>query len=138
MRPYRDRARVFLAGRKGFARIAVRTGVPVVPLVTAGAQASFVVLTQGRALARALRLDRSLHWHSLPISLAIPWGVAIGPASFLPYFPAPVKVIVEVGEPIDPNDFEGDENDRVNAIYEATESQLQHRLTRLHNEGRVR
>jgi hypothetical protein len=37
--------------------LAVEAGVPFVPVVTAGAGQSLLVLSDGRRLARALRLD---------------------------------------------------------------------------------
>ena len=38
--------------------------------------------------------------NSLPIQLAAPWGLMIGPACALPYLPLPTKVTVTIGEPI--------------------------------------
>jgi len=100
MRPYQDRRKVVLAGRKGFARIAREHGVPIVPIVSAGSHETLIVLSQGRRLAKALRLPRWARVHSLPIMLALPWGVLAGPTCALPYLPLPAKVTVEVGEAI--------------------------------------
>src|SRR5690606_18711728 len=74
MRPYRDRTKVVLAGRKGFAKLALEHDVPVLPLVSAGSHETLIVLSQGRRVARALRLHRWARLHSLPIMLAAPWG----------------------------------------------------------------
>lgn len=100
MRPYRDRAKVVLAGRKGFARLSLDHEVPVVPLVSAGSHETLIVLSQGRRIAKALRLPRWARLHSLPIMLAAPWGVLAGPTCALPYLPLPAKVTVQVGHSI--------------------------------------
>ncbi len=100
LRPYRDRRKVVLAGRKGFARLAIEHGVPVVPLVSAGSHETLIVLSQGRRLAKALRLDRWARLHSLPVMLAFPWGLMAGPTCALPYVPLPAKVTVQIGDSI--------------------------------------
>jgi len=105
LRPYRDRRKVVLAGRKGFARLSLAHGVPVVPLVSAGSHETLIVLRQGRRLAKALRLDRWARLHSLPVMLAFPWGLMVGPTCALPYLPLPAKVTVQIGEPIDTDAF---------------------------------
>lgn len=99
LRPFRDRKRVNLAGRTGFVRLARRTGVPIVPVVSAGGHENLVVLTQGKQLARRIGMDR-FKIHSFPVLLAMPWGLVWGPKLLLPYFPLPSKIAVEIGEPI--------------------------------------
>ncbi len=51
-RPWSERDRVDLAGHKGFVRLALRTGVPVVPVVTHGSHHAVVVVARGTRLAR--------------------------------------------------------------------------------------
>lgn len=97
MRPYQDRNRVVFGGRKGYLRLALRAGVPIVPVVAAGAHATFVVLDDGRWLARALGLDRMFRLKVWPISLALPWGLMVGT---VPYFPLPTKIVIEVLPPL--------------------------------------
>jgi len=88
-RPFGERNRVVLAGRTGFLELALRTQVPVLPVVTAGAQEQYVVLTRGEGLARALGLKRRLRSNVLPIAFSLPWGV--GPA-LPPYVPLPTQI----------------------------------------------
>ena len=59
-RPSWESAKIDFAGRTGFARLALKHGVPVVPVVAIGGQETALFLGQGRRLARALRLDRTL------------------------------------------------------------------------------
>lgn len=101
LRPYRDRRKVVLAGRKGFCRLGLEHRVPIVPVVSAGAHETLIVLSQGRRLAKALRLPRWARLHSLPVMLAFPWGLLAGPTCALPYLPLPAKITVQIGKPID-------------------------------------
>lgn len=96
-RPWSERHRVDLHGRTGFVRLALRHGVPVVPLVSHGSHDAIIVLTRGEGLARGLGFGR-LRIKVMPILLGPPWGIA--PVQ-LPTWPLPTKVTVRVCEPID-------------------------------------
>lgn len=98
-RPWTARHEVRFDGRKGFIRLAREAGVPIVPVVSAGGHDTFITLTDGRRLAKALRLDRLARLKVLPISLALPWGVNVG--DFFGHLPFPAKIRVEVLDPID-------------------------------------
>jgi 1-acyl-sn-glycerol-3-phosphate acyltransferase len=102
LRPWSARHEVRFVGRQGYARLAMETGAPIVPVVTAGAHESFVVLRQGRGVARAVGIARWLRFKSFPVTLSVPWGLCVGPMAFLPYVPLPAKVTVEFGAPIEP------------------------------------
>lgn len=97
LRPYADRDQVVFGGRRGYMRLAIREGVPIVPVVAAGAHATFVVLDDGRRIAQGLRLHRWARMDVLPVSFMLPWGVTLG---VLPYFPLPTKILIEVLEPM--------------------------------------
>jgi 1-acyl-sn-glycerol-3-phosphate acyltransferase len=96
-RPWTERHLVDLHGRVGFVRLALRTQVPVIPIVAHGSHDVIIVLTRGDTLARRLGLDR-LRINVLPVVLGPPWGIA--PVQ-LPTWPLPAKVTVRVCEPID-------------------------------------
>jgi 1-acyl-sn-glycerol-3-phosphate acyltransferase len=96
-RPWTERHRVDLHGRTGFVRLALRHGVPVVPLVAHGSHDVIFVLTRGETLARWLGFNR-LRINVMPIVLGPPWGIA--PVQ-LPTWPLPAKVSARVCEPID-------------------------------------
>ncbi|CAM3987016.1 1-acyl-sn-glycerol-3-phosphate acyltransferase [Smaragdicoccus niigatensis] len=89
---WRDRNRILFGGRTGYARLAIDNGVPIVPVVTAGAGDSLFVLTDGQDLAKALDLPRRLRLKALPLTVSIPWGVSIGVPALLPYVPLPVQI----------------------------------------------
>jgi 1-acyl-sn-glycerol-3-phosphate acyltransferase len=90
-RPFRDRNKVVLAGRKGFLKLALRSGVPIVPVVTAGTHEQLIVLRRGDQLARRLHAHRWARTEVLPIVLSLPWGLTTG---FLPYLPLPAQTTV--------------------------------------------
>lgn len=93
---YADRNHIVFGGRSGFAQVAMDEGVPIVPIVTAGAGESLLVLSDGERLARALHLDTKLRVKALPISLSLPWGLNVGMAGMLPYLPLPTKLHTRV------------------------------------------
>src|SRR4051795_11423098 len=68
LRPWTKRDEAILAGRKGFVRMAIKTGVPIVPIATVGGPDSMPVLATGRRLARLLQLDRIARLKMFPIS----------------------------------------------------------------------
>ena len=96
-RPYSQRWRVRFAGRRGYARTALRAGVPIVPVAHAGAHETLIVLSSGHRLARAMQLHRIARADVFPIHLSLPWGLAIGP---WPHLPVPTRLRYLVGAPI--------------------------------------
>ena len=97
LRPWTKRDEAVLAGRKGFVRMAIKTGVPIVPIATVGGPDSMPVLTRGRTLAKALQIDKLARIKVFPIALSAPWG--LGPA-ILPEIPFPTKIRTAFQEPI--------------------------------------
>ncbi|WP_304113792.1 1-acyl-sn-glycerol-3-phosphate acyltransferase [Mycolicibacterium bacteremicum] len=93
---WEDRNRIMFGGRSGFARLAIDNGVPIVPIVTAGAGESLFVISSGERLARATRLDKLLRLKTAPISVSLPWGLNIGAVGLLPYLPLPSKLHTRV------------------------------------------
>ncbi|QWC84325.1 1-acyl-sn-glycerol-3-phosphate acyltransferase [Nocardioidaceae bacterium] len=105
-KPVGERHRIKLDGRDGFAQVAVDHGVPVVPVVTAGAGESLLVLSDGRRLAAALDLPRRLRMETLPVTLSVPWGLNVGLVGLLPYLPLPTKLSTAVLPPMRPHEHE--------------------------------
>ena len=118
---FADRNKIVFSGRRGFARIAAEQGVPIVPIVTAGAGESLFVLWDGQELARALHADTALRMKVLPVSVSLPWGFSVGVAGLLPYLPIPTKLVTCVLDPMWPTDGETAEafGDRVEAAMQA-------------------
>jgi len=98
MRPFRARHRVVFGPRRGYLQLAIRRGVPIIPVVTAGAQSTFIVLNEGKGTAKLLGLDRLFRIKVWPWTLSLPWGLTFGPPP--PHFPLPTRIFIEVLEPI--------------------------------------
>ncbi|MBU3750701.1 MAG: acyltransferase family protein, partial [Mycobacterium sp.] len=111
-KPFAERNRIVFGGRSGFARLAIEEQVPIVPIVTAGAGESLLVLSDGERLARALRLDRLLRVKALPVSVSVPWGLNVGVVGMLPYLPLPTKLHTRVLPAVTPAAGEEADADR--------------------------
>lgn len=96
-RPWSDRNRIDFDGRKGFVKLALREGVPVVPVVGHGAHESLFVISRGDAFSSALGFDR-MRTTVMPLVWQLPWGVSL---PFVPGIPMPVKISIQVGPPMD-------------------------------------
>jgi 1-acyl-sn-glycerol-3-phosphate acyltransferase len=130
-RPSWESSKIDFAGRRGFARLALEYGVPVVPVVAIGGQETALFLGQGRRLARALRLDKAFRIKVLPPVLGPPVGPTI---MDLPIrFPIPAKITISVGRPIDLREKLGRNADAEEA-YELVTTNMQRTLTRLGHE----
>jgi len=130
---WRDRNRVQFHGRSGFARLAMDQGVPIVPVVTAGAGESLFVISNGRRIAQSLQLPRLLRMKALPVSASIPWGINVGVVGMLPYLPLPTKLITAVMAPMypEPDESPADFAARVEAAMQARLDALVHERTPL-------
>jgi 1-acyl-sn-glycerol-3-phosphate acyltransferase len=132
-RPSWEGGKVDFGGRKGFIKLALETGVPIVPVVSVGGQETALFLSRGAGLAKALRLDRTARLKVLPISLALPWGLNVG--DFLGHLPLPAKVTIEVLQPIDVEKEFGPDPD-LDEVYEQVTGQMQDALDALTAERR--
>src|SRR4051794_28600761 len=97
LRPWTKRDKAILAGRKGFIRLAINAGVPIVPIATVGGPDSMPVVATGRRVARALQLDKVARLKMFPFALQAPWGVS---PAMLPEIPLPTKIRTAFQEPI--------------------------------------
>jgi 1-acyl-sn-glycerol-3-phosphate acyltransferase len=124
LRPWRERDRANLAGRKGFVKMAIRAGVPIVPIATVGGADAMPVLMRGDGLSRALRLDKVLRLKVFPLAISLPWGIA--PAA-LPQLPLPAKIrtrfMPAVEVETDPE--RADDGDYVDQVYDEVQASIQ-------------
>jgi 1-acyl-sn-glycerol-3-phosphate acyltransferase len=82
---YTDRYRLRRFGRGGFVEIAMRAGVPVIPIAVVGAEESMPILFRLPSVARALGVPY------VPITANM---LMLGPLGLLGYFPAKFKLRV--------------------------------------------
>jgi 1-acyl-sn-glycerol-3-phosphate acyltransferase len=85
---FRERYRLQRFGRGGVVRMALETGVPIVPIGVIGAEEAHPILFKWGLPARAL---------GLPFFPVTPTFPLLGPLGFLPL---PTKWIIRIGEPI--------------------------------------
>ena len=130
LRPWTKRDEAILAGRMGFIRLAIRSGVPIVPIATVGGPDSMPVLATGRRVARALRLDKVARLKMFPIALQAPWGLS---PALLPEFPLPAKIRTAFRPPIelDSDPKRADDEDYVRARYDEIQDSIQRGMTAL-------
>jgi len=137
MRSFRHRDRVVFGPRRGYIRLALREGTPIVPVVSSGAHSVLLTLDDGRWLARALGLKRLVRTEVWPIALSIPWGLTVGPTP--PYIPFPTQIFVEFLEPVH---FErtgpeaAEDSAYVEACHERVHGAMESALKRLSQERR--
>jgi 1-acyl-sn-glycerol-3-phosphate acyltransferase len=62
-------------GRTGYVRTAIESGVPIVPMVSIGAQETQLFLARGDSIARRLGLKKA-RIEILPISIGFPFGLS--------------------------------------------------------------
>jgi len=82
---YKDRYRLRRFGRGGFVEIAMRAGVPVVPIAVMGAEETMPVLWKSPRLAKVL---------NIPYFPITPNMLALGPAGLVAYLPAKFRIRV--------------------------------------------
>jgi 1-acyl-sn-glycerol-3-phosphate acyltransferase len=124
LRPWVKRDQATLAGRKGFVRLAIRTGVPIVPIATIGGPDAMPVVASGRRLAKTLRLDKFARLKMFPIAIQLPWGIS---PALLPEVPLPTKIRTAFQEPIevDPDPERADDEKYVKAKYDEVCASIQ-------------
>jgi 1-acyl-sn-glycerol-3-phosphate acyltransferase len=124
LRPWTKRDEAILAGRMGFVRLAIRSGVPIVPISTVGGPDAMPVIATGRRIAKVLQLDKIARLKMFPIALQAPWGVS---PALLPEIPLPTKIRTAFQEPIevDTDPERAEDQEYVEATYEQVCASIQ-------------
>jgi 1-acyl-sn-glycerol-3-phosphate acyltransferase len=129
-RPWTQRNKIDFAGRTGFVRLALRSGVPVIPVVAHGAHHAVTVLARGDRLARAIGLHR-VRIKVLPLLAGPPFGVN---SVLTPPPPMPAHITLEFLPALDWTAYgpgAADDAGLVSACYLQITGQMQAALDRL-------
>jgi 1-acyl-sn-glycerol-3-phosphate acyltransferase len=136
LRHWTQRDQAILAGRTGFIRLAIRSGVPIVPIATVGGPDSMPVLATGRRIAKVLRLDKVARLKMFPFALQVPWGIS---PALLPEVPLPTKIrtafepVIEV----DHNPERASDDEYVEKMYEEVRASIQEGMDALARRRRL-
>jgi 1-acyl-sn-glycerol-3-phosphate acyltransferase len=125
LRKWTQRDEAVLAGRTGFIKMAIRSGVPIVPISTVGGPDSMPVLLGGRRVAKALQLDKVANLKVFPVALQAPWGIS---PAMLPEIPLPTKIRTAFQDPIelDTDPERADDKTYVQKMYDEVQGSIQH------------
>jgi 1-acyl-sn-glycerol-3-phosphate acyltransferase len=134
-KPFSQRYRLQRFGRGGFARTAIRAGVPVVPCAIVGAEETYPMLANAGRAARLLGLPY------FPVTPLFPW---LGPLGAVPL---PSNWIIEFCDPLptegyragrgdddrdgDDRDEDGDDSDGVSELANRVRDTIQVKLDEL-------
>jgi 1-acyl-sn-glycerol-3-phosphate acyltransferase len=131
-RTWTNRDKAVLGGRKGFIRLAIRSGVPILPIATVGGHDTLFVLSEGRGLAKLLKLKERMRSDVAPITFSVPFGITLHLTPFQ-HIPLPAKIRTRFLTPIyletDPK-FADDE-EYVQQVYDEIEGTIQDGMNEL-------
>ena len=130
-RPSWESDQVDFAGRKGFVKLALELGIPIVPVVAIGGQETALFLGRGGRFARALQLDKLARLKVLPFQFAPPFGFTV--LDLPGRIPLPAKIKIEVLPRIDLREELGTKPDLEDA-YDLVTGRMQDTLTGMSEE----
>jgi 1-acyl-sn-glycerol-3-phosphate acyltransferase len=133
-RPTWHSDRIEFGGRKGFIKLALEHGVPIIPVVAIGGQETALFVTRGERAARATRWADLTRIKVLPVAFAPPFGVTL--MDLPTRLPLPAKITIEVLPPIDLTERFGADPDH-EEVYDEVTSEMQEALTGLQDERTV-
>ena len=108
-KPYSDRYKLQRFGRGGFVSAAIRTGVPIIPCSVVGAEEIYPLVGNLPSLARLLGVPY------IPITPFVP---LLGPLGMVPL---PSKWLIEFGEPIRTDAYDGGAADDPMLVFNVTD-----------------
>lgn len=123
-RPSSHSDQIEFGGRKGFIRLALEEGVPIVPVVSIGGQETALFVTRGERAAKLLGLNHLARVKVLPVSIGPPFGINI--LDLPGRVPLPSQITIQVLPPVKLDKRFGPDR-----MYEQVTGQMQDSLTEL-------
>jgi 1-acyl-sn-glycerol-3-phosphate acyltransferase len=130
-RPSTHSDQIEFGGRKGFIKLALDEGVPIVPVVSIGGQETALFVTRGETAARVTGLAKLARIKVLPVSIGPPFGVNV--LDLPGRFPLPAKITIQVMPPVDLTERFGAKPDP-EEVYEELTGDMQDTLDDLSEE----
>jgi 1-acyl-sn-glycerol-3-phosphate acyltransferase len=130
-RPSWHSDRIEFGGRRGFIKLALERGVPVVPVVAIGGQETALFATRGERLAEVTGWAKRTRIKVLPVALAPPFGATL--LDLPGRIPLPAKITIDIHPPIDLTERFGPEPDH-DRVYEEITGEMQDNLSELQGE----
>ena len=107
---WRDRYKLQRFGRGGFIEIALRAGVPIIPVAIVGAEEAYPMIADARMIAKAFGFPY------FPITPTFP---LLGPLGLIPF---PSKWVIEFGDPIPMDDYPEDAAEDPMLVFDLSDS----------------
>jgi 1-acyl-sn-glycerol-3-phosphate acyltransferase len=130
-RPTTHSDRIEFGGRKGWIKLALNEGVPIVPVVSIGGQETALFVTRGERAARLTGLAKLARIKVLPVQIAPPFGITV--LDLPGRLPLPAKITIQVLPPVDLRERFGPEPDPED-VYEELTDDMQDALSDLSEE----
>jgi 1-acyl-sn-glycerol-3-phosphate acyltransferase len=130
-RPSWHSDRIEFGGRKGFIRLALEQGVPIVPVVAIGGQETALFATRGERVAEVTGWAKLTRIKVLPVAFAPPFGITV--LDLPGRLPLPAQITVEVLPPIDLAQRFGREPEP-DRVYDEITGEMQDALSGLQDE----
>lgn len=137
-KPFTERNKIDFFDHTGYVKLALRAGVPILPVVGIGGAETVFVLSAGEKIAEATGLKKLLKLHTWPVYWSFPFGWHIG---HLPYFslPLPSQITISVLPPYYLNQYKAEDADNPEVVQKINEQiivLMQEEMDKLAN-GRI-
>jgi 1-acyl-sn-glycerol-3-phosphate acyltransferase len=152
-RPFYAPRKVEFGSRRGYVRLALESGVPVLPVATIGSHLTYPMFPGGFTLARVLGLKRFLRAEVVPLPMIPMAGAAlaarllargvepvVAAALFVAsLLPIPARVTSEILPPLDVGRLTAhlEESERIEEGHRIIHGTLQDAVSRLRHDGRT-
>jgi 1-acyl-sn-glycerol-3-phosphate acyltransferase len=130
-RPSTHSDQIEFGGRRGFVKLALDAGVPIVPVVSIGGQETALFVTRGETAARVTGLARLARIKVLPVSIGPPFGINL--LDLPGRLPLPAKITIQVMPPVDLRARYGPDPDPAH-VYDEMTGEMQDTLDELSDE----